>query len=63
MLKLHFNLGGHNCHDLYFKNLLPVNMGGGVLPSNDSKLIQAINQVWGNVDSFIQDFNSRTLAI
>jgi Fe-Mn family superoxide dismutase len=36
--KIHFNLGGHNCHDLYWKNLAPKSKNGGVLPKDDSKL-------------------------
>lgn len=40
--KLHFNLGGHNCHDIYWKNLSPTNKLGCKLPTENSALLTNI---------------------
>ena len=61
--KLHFNLGGHNCHDLYWKNLAPKSQQGGVLPLPTSKLAQAISQTWGSIDNFITSFNQKAAVV
>ncbi len=45
-------MGGHNAHDLYFKNLAPVNNGGGVLPDRNSMLIKEIENTWGSFETF-----------
>ena len=61
--KLHFNLGGHNCHDQFWKSLIPQQHGGGKLPSNDSKLFKEITKIWGSFDNFISDFNSKAVMV
>lgn len=57
-----FNGGGHINHSLFWENLAPASRDGGVLPSADSPLTQAIEQRWGSMDNFIQQFNAQTLA-
>ncbi len=61
--KLHFLLGGHNCHELYWDNLAPTKLGGGQLPGPDSLLSKAIVAEWGSYEKFIADFNSKTGGI
>lgn len=56
MPMLNYCLGGHNCHDLYFKNIAPPNKGGGQEPEDDSPLMQAIVKTWRSIESFIEDF-------
>ena len=59
----HFNAGGHNCHSLYWENLAPLKNGGGVLPSENAPLRQAIVKQWGSVENFQTDFTGQTGGI
>ena len=63
LVKLHFLLGGHNCHALYWENLLPTKLGGGVVPSKNSPLVKAIILEWGSVQKFQAAFNKKTGGI
>ena len=60
--KLHFNLGGHNCHSLYWLNLLPAAKGGGKFDPN-TLLAKAILAEWGSFDNFVKEFNKKTGAV
>lgn len=60
---MHFNLGGHNCHDLYWKNISPQNQNGGKLPELNSLLIQEFNRNWGSLEKFIQIFSQKAAAV
>lgn len=56
-----FHGGGHINHSLFWENLAPASREGGVLPSQDSALTQAIEDGWGSYESFIENFNHQTL--
>jgi Fe-Mn family superoxide dismutase len=60
---LHFLVGGHNCHALYWENLAPKDNGGGQLPDEKSLLTQAIVKNWGSYQNFKNHFNAKTGAI
>lgn len=59
---LGFHGGGHVNHSLFWENLAPASRDGGVLPSDNSPLTQAIVQGWGSYENFITKFNQRTLS-
>ena len=59
---LKFNLGSHINHSIYWKNLCPINNGGGRIPEH-SKLIDHIKRQWGSVDTFISYFNAQIMKI
>lgn len=56
-----FNGGGHVNHSIFWTNLAPKNSGGGTPPSG--KLADAINQEFGSLDKFIEQFSTKTVAI
>ncbi len=56
-----FNGGGHINHSIFWTNLAPKNKGGGEPPQG--KLSEAINQQWGSLDKFIENFSTKTVAI
>lgn len=56
-----FNGGGHINHSIFWTNLAPQKNGGGAPPNG--KLAEAIHQQWGSLDKFIEQFNTRTIAI
>ena len=60
--KVHFNLGGHNCHSLYWENLAPHKNGGGEIDTN-SLLAKAIVAEWGSVDKFVEEFSKKSLDV
>ena len=57
-----FNLGSHINHSIYWKNLCPVKNGGGVVPEN-SALVKKINEQWGSVEKFKEDFINQIMKI
>ncbi|KAH9993435.1 Mn superoxide dismutase [Russula vinacea] len=59
---LRFNGGGHINHTLFWKNLAPVNQGGGQLKEG-SKLKAALERDFGSVDDFKKKFNAATAGI
>ncbi len=56
-----FNGGGHINHSIFWTNLAPQNSGGGTPPNG--KLAEQINQQWGSLDKFIEQFSNQTTAI
>lgn len=58
---IRFNGGGHINHSIFWTNLAPVENGGGKPPSGP--LLEAINKDFGSLQSFIERFNAKTLAI
>lgn len=56
-----FNAGGHINHTLFWKNLAPVNEGGGVVPSG--VFSQALGQTFGNFAAFVEKMSAMTCAI
>lgn len=56
--KLSFNVGGHILHSLFWENIDP--KGGGE-PSG--KLLEMINEEFGNFDRFKEEFIRSTMAI
>ncbi|NDD58797.1 MAG: superoxide dismutase [Chlamydiae bacterium] len=55
-----FNGGGHVNHSIFWTNLAPTNQGGGN-PSGD--LLHAIEKEFQSLDSFIEKFSAKTVAI
>ena len=60
---LDFFIGGHNCHSLYWQNLAPKGLGGGEPLHNKSLLLKKINETWGNMENFKNDFNTKTASV
>jgi Fe-Mn family superoxide dismutase len=56
-----FNGGGHVNHSIFWTNLAPAAKGGGEPPQGD--LATAIEQEFGSLDSLIEKFSAKTLAI
>jgi len=56
-----FNGGGHINHSIFWTNLAPQKSGGGTPPNG--KLAEQINQQWGSLDKFIEQFSNQTTAI
>lgn len=56
-----FNGGGHINHSIFWTNLAPKSKGGGTAPTGD--LAQAIDQEFGSLQNFIEQFNTKTAAI
>lgn len=56
-----FNGGGHVNHSIFWTNLAPKVKGGGVAPKGE--LAQAIDQEFGSLQNFIEQFNTKTAAI
>jgi len=56
-----FNGGGHVNHSIFWTNLAPIAGGGGGAPSGD--LAKALIEQFGSVDSFIEKFSAKTVAI
>ncbi len=53
---INFNGGGHINHYIFWTNLAPPEMGGGVAPTG--KFADALNETFGSLDSFIAEFNA-----
>lgn len=58
---IRFNGGGHVNHSIFWTNLAPASQGGGGNPSGE--LAQAIQKQFGSLDSFIEKFSAKTVAI
>lgn len=56
---IRFNGGGHINHSIFWTNLAPVGQGGE--PAN--KLLEALKKDFGSLESFIEKFNTQTIAI
>lgn len=56
-----FNGGGHINHSIFWTNLAPKNAGGGQLP--EGPLANALNQEFGSLDKFIEQFSAKAVAI
>lgn len=56
-----FNGGGHINHSIFWTNLSPVNKDGGKPP--EGALAAAINQEFGSLDKFIEQFSAKAVAI
>lgn len=56
-----FNGGGHVNHSIFWTNLAPENKGGGGAP--EGELATAINQNFGSLQNFIDQFSTKTVAI
>lgn len=56
-----FNGGGHINHSIFWTNLAPKAKGGGAAPTGE--LAQAIDQEFGSLQNFIEQFNTKTAAI
>lgn len=56
-----FNGGGHINHSIFWTNLAPENQGGGTPP--EGELATAINQAFGSLQNFIDQFSPKAVAI
>lgn len=56
-----FNGGGHINHSIFWTNLAPPNQGGGEAPESD--LANALNQEFGSLQAFIDQFSTKAVAI
>jgi len=61
LANLKFNGGGHINHSLFWKNLAPANAGGGHLKAGPLK--DAIDNDFGGLQKFKEEFNAQTLGI
>lgn len=58
---LKFNGGGHINHSIFWTNLAPPKQGGGGTPEGD--LLKAIEQEFGDFESFKKTFNTKTASV
>ncbi|KAK4419832.1 Superoxide dismutase [Mn], mitochondrial [Sesamum alatum] len=58
---LKFNGGGHINHSIFWKNLAPVNEGGGEPPKGS--LSDAIEKEFGSLEALVQKINSEGAAL
>lgn len=56
-----FNGGGHVNHSIFWTNLAPQSQGGGEAPSG--KFMDALQNEFGSLPSFIEKFSAMTAAI
>jgi Fe-Mn family superoxide dismutase len=56
---IRFNGGGHINHSIFWTNLAPKGKGG----EPKGNLLEAIKKHFGSLESFIEKFNERTIAI
>ncbi|KAG9445476.1 hypothetical protein H6P81_016816 [Aristolochia fimbriata] len=56
-----FNGGGHINHSIFWKNLTPVNEGGGEPPKGD--LAVAIDNQFGSMEALVQKINAEGAAL
>lgn len=56
---IRFNGGGHINHSIFWTNLAPEGKGG----EPKGNLLEAIKKHFGSLESFIEKFNERTIAI
>jgi Fe-Mn family superoxide dismutase len=56
-----FNGGGHINHSIFWTNLAPKDKGGGTPP--EGALAAAIQQQFGSLDKFIEEFSAKAVAI
>lgn len=56
-----FNGGGHINHSIFWTNLAPANQGGGKAP--EGALREAIDQQFGSLEKFIEQFSQKAVAI
>ena len=57
---LSFNVGGHVLHSLFWKNLAPVNQGGGKI---SGKIQEKINEDFGSFNRFKDEFTATALTV
>mmetsp|Transcript_1769 Transcript_1769/g.2491 ORF Transcript_1769/g.2491 Transcript_1769/m.2491 type:complete len:231 (+) Transcript_1769:15-707(+) len=58
-----FNGGGHINHSIFWKCLAPPKQGGGEKPDPNSPLAKALQSQFGDIDSFVSTFNTKTAAV
>lgn len=58
---IRFNGGGHINHSIFWTNLAPTAKGGGTPP--EGALAAAINQEFGSLQNFIDQFSTKVVAI
>ncbi len=58
---IRFNGGGHINHSIFWTNLAPKNKGGGIPPQG--VLANALDQQYGSLNNFIEQFSNKTNAI
>jgi len=58
---LSFNLSGHILHSLFWKNMSPVNKGGGGEP--EKEIAEAINNEFGSFERFKAEFKDTALSV
>jgi len=58
---IRFNGGGHVNHSIFWTNLAPPKSGGGAPPSGT--LATALNEQYGNLDRFIEKFNTAAAGV
>ncbi|MCL7023702.1 hypothetical protein MKW94_000474 [Papaver nudicaule] len=56
-----FNGGGHINHSIFWKNLIPVNEGGGEPPTG--ALCEAVDANFGSLEKLVQKMNSEGAAL
>lgn len=56
-----FNGGGHINHSIFWTNLAPQKQGGGTPP--EGELATLINQSFGSLQNFIDQFSAKAIAI
>lgn len=56
-----FNGGGHINHSIFWTNLAPITKGGGEMVKG--AVTTAIEKDFGSTDAFIEEFNTKTVAI
>ena len=56
-----FNGGGHINHSIFWKNLAPINKGGGVMP--DGELHNLIKAQYGSVESLQTALTAACVAV
>jgi superoxide dismutase, Fe-Mn family len=58
---LSFNIGGHKLHSIFWPNMAPAGKGGGGNPGG--KIADKINQDFGSIDKFKQQFGDAAKAV
>ena len=61
--KIAFNLGGHINHSLYWENLSPVDLNGGILPNAESHFMKDFLLTFDSFEEFQAEFNKKALGV